>query len=149
MKVYIAGPYTGGDTIVNVRNAVEAGDRIVQAGHNAFVPHLFHFWHFLLPGDYEQWMRLDFEWLESCEVLLRLPGDSGGADREVELARELGIPVFFGFSAEFWAHLKRAPGESVYARFADEVADCMAAHPGATMTMNQGGEFVVSWRQAT
>jgi len=94
MRVYIAGPYTSGDTIQNVRNAIEAAQTVVDAGHTPFIPHLFHFWHFLIPGDYEQWMRLDFDWLEQCEVLLRLPGESSGADREVELANVLGIPVF-------------------------------------------------------
>lgn len=94
MRVYIAGPYTGGDTIVNVRNAVEAGDLVAKAGHSPFIPHLYHFWHFLLPGDYEQWMRLDFAWLEVCQALIRLPGESSGADREVEAAHRLGIAVY-------------------------------------------------------
>ena len=29
MKVYIAGPYTKGDVAINVRNAIEAADRVL------------------------------------------------------------------------------------------------------------------------
>jgi hypothetical protein len=148
VKVYISGPYTGGDTIINVRNAIEAGDRIVKAGHNAFVPHLFHFWHYLCPGDYEQWMRLDFEWVGSCEVMLRLPGESSGADREVELAESLGIAVFHGFGAEFWAHLKSGVAVEQRAVFTDvELAlERLRGVWGATMTVDGQGDYVVSWR---
>ena len=94
MKVYIAGPYTTGDVVINVRNAIAAGQRVVDAGHTPFVPHLYHFWHHQIPGDYGQWMRLDLEWLESCDALLRLPGESSGADREVAHAVGRGIRVF-------------------------------------------------------
>jgi len=96
MKVYIAGPYTGGDPVLNVRAAIKAGDRVAQEGHTPFVPHLYHFWHLLFPHDYEFWMRLDFDWLPACEALIRLPGDSSGADREVSMAKELGLPVYDG-----------------------------------------------------
>ena len=47
------------------------------------------------PEDYETWMKLDFIWVESCDALLRLPGESPGADREVKHAITLGIPVFY------------------------------------------------------
>ena len=104
--VYIAGPYTGGDSVVNVRAAVEAGQAVLAAGFIPFVPHLYHLWHTIKPGNYEQWMRLDFAWLERCDVLIRLPGNSPGADREVARAKELGIPVYYGLDAFLAAHCK-------------------------------------------
>lgn len=32
--------------------------------------------------------------LEHCDAVLRLPGASAGADRDVEIARERGLPVY-------------------------------------------------------
>ena len=94
LKVYIAGPYTKGGEATNVRNALEAADRVLEAGHVPFVPHLFHFWDFISPKPYEVWMQLDHVMLHACEVVIRLPGESEGSDREVEQAREWNMPVF-------------------------------------------------------
>jgi hypothetical protein len=49
----------------------------------------------IFPHDYELWLEIDFAWVKKCDALIRLPGESSGADREVELARSLGIPVYF------------------------------------------------------
>ena len=95
MRVYVAGPYTQGDVAVNVRNAILAGDELIGAGHEPFLPHLSHFQHLLCPRHYETWMRLDLSWLATCAALVRLPGDSSGADREVAQAVRIGLPVFF------------------------------------------------------
>lgn len=104
MKVYIAGPYTKGDVAMNVRAAIEAGDRVLKAGHVPFIPHLTHFWHMICPGPYGQWIKLDLEWLPCCGALLRLPGESSGADGEVAEAKRLGIPVFYSVE-ELLEHL--------------------------------------------
>jgi hypothetical protein len=93
-KIYVAGPYTKGDVAVNVRNAFEAADRLADLGFAPFVPHHTHFWHMLFPRPYEFWLELDRQFLPCCDALLRLPGESSGADREVALAGRLGKPVF-------------------------------------------------------
>jgi hypothetical protein len=95
-KVYIAGPYTKGDVAVNVRNAIEAANRLADIGYAPFVPHLTHFWHLTFPRPYEFWCELDNAFLPHCDILLRLPGESAGADREVALAHKLRIPVVCG-----------------------------------------------------
>jgi hypothetical protein len=46
------------------------------------------------PKSYEVWINQDMEWLAKCDVVLRLPGISSGADKETALAEELGIPVY-------------------------------------------------------
>ncbi len=96
MRVYVAGPYTKGDPCVNTHAAIQAGNLLLDAGHAPFVPHLSHFWHTTTPRPYEDWMRLDFAFVEVCDALVRLPGESSGADREVEHARRFDVPVFFG-----------------------------------------------------
>jgi hypothetical protein len=99
VRVYIAGPYTHGDTADHVRAAIVAGMDLVQAGHVPFIPHLYHFAHMISPMSYEHWMLLDLRWLETCHVVLRLPGHSPGADREVEFAKTRGMPIYFSLDA--------------------------------------------------
>lgn len=94
MKVYIAGPISVGDTALNIRRALEAAERVRELGHYPFVPHLFHFWHFAFPHPHDWWMQMDLEWLLICDAVLRLPGKSPGADREVKMAGHNGIRVF-------------------------------------------------------
>ncbi len=93
LRIYIAGPYTKGDTAFNVREAVLVASELWNLGYAPFVPHLTHFWHMLDPHVYEAWIAYDLEWLSVCDVLWRIPGESNGADREVARARELNIPV--------------------------------------------------------
>src|SRR3984885_14282848 len=93
-RIYVAGPYTNGDVAVNVRNAYDAANRLADLGFAPFVPHATHFWHMLFPRPYEFWLDLDNQFLPVCQAVLRLPGPSSGADKEVLLAQERGIPVF-------------------------------------------------------
>jgi nucleoside 2-deoxyribosyltransferase len=93
-KIYIASPYTIGDVAVNVRNQIEAADQLIEHGFAPFAPLYSHFQHMIYPRPYEQWMELDLIWLPACDAVLRLPGESKGADVEVKKAEELGIPVF-------------------------------------------------------
>ncbi len=93
MKVFIAGPYTLGDVAVNVRNACLAAERVVEMGHLPFVSLLYHFWHLISPHEYEYWTEMDNRWLAECDILLRLPGESAGADGEVALCDFWKIPV--------------------------------------------------------
>jgi hypothetical protein len=93
VKVYIAGPVTHGDQEANVRAALAAADLVLAAGHWPYVPHLSWYWHRVSPKDYEVWMALDEVWLRACDAILRVPGSSPGADREVALAESLGLPL--------------------------------------------------------
>lgn len=98
MRVYIAGPYSSGDQVLNVKAALDAAEDLVERGHIPFVPHLTAWWHFLHPKPYRWWIRYDNVWLLQCEAVVRLPGESPGADEEVALARSKGIPVYYGLS---------------------------------------------------
>jgi hypothetical protein len=99
VRIYVAGPYTQGDVAVNVRNAYAAADRLADLGFAPFVPHATHFWHMLFPRPYEFWLDLDNQFLPFCEAVLRIPGPSSGADKEVQLAQRLMIPVFTDIDA--------------------------------------------------
>lgn len=95
IKVYIASPYTVGNTTSNVRENIKAGSLLMERGYIPFMPLLTHFADLLYPKSYEEWMQYDLAWLEMCDCVLRLPGESPGAERELKYARELGKPVFY------------------------------------------------------
>ena len=97
--IYIAGPYTKGDTVQNVRAAILVGDEIANAGHYPFIPHLTMFWHIICPHEYQFWLDQDIGYLLKCDYLVRIPGESSGADGEVQIAKDNGIPVFFSVDA--------------------------------------------------
>lgn len=96
--VYIASPYTKGDVVVNVRRSLQAADRLLDDGFIPFVPLLSHFWHVISPKTPDVWYEYDNEWVKRCDCLLRLPGESKGADNEVKLALQRGIPVYFSIN---------------------------------------------------
>lgn len=96
-RVYLAGPYSSNPEAC-VRAAAEAAARVIALGRAPFVPHLYHFVEQVAPQPYERWMAIDFAWIDQCDVLVRLPGQSPGADREVAYAQKV-MPVFFGMEA--------------------------------------------------
>jgi hypothetical protein len=93
MRVFISGPYTKGDVAVSVARAMEVAHRLMDAGHIPFTPHLSHFLHLHRARPYEEWIAQDLHWLPLCEAIVRLDGESAGAEREVEEAIRLGIPI--------------------------------------------------------
>jgi hypothetical protein len=95
---------------LRIDNAVKAGSQLILAGLFPFIPHLFGLIPDGEPVGYEGMMIYDLAWLERCDALLRIPGYSPGADREVARARELGLPIFFTTSEVLqWAgHADRA-----------------------------------------
>lgn len=99
MRVYVAGPYSGGQTDLNVREAILAGERLAKYGHTPYIPHLSILWNMMTPHSYEFWMEQTGAWLELCDALVVLPGDSPGAESEVEHAKNLDIPVYQGVEA--------------------------------------------------
>lgn len=104
MYIYVAGPYTKGDTILNIRDALYIANHLRSMGHTPFVPHLTYAWHMIFPHeDVEYWYQYDLEWLRKCDAIYRLPGESTGADKEVDVALEMGIPVFYSL-AQVQAH---------------------------------------------
>lgn len=109
--IYIASPYTLGDPAVNVKRQIDTADELITAGFAPFTPLLSHFQHMIHPRPYEDWTKLDFKWVEVCDCLLRLEGESKGADAEVALALELGKPVFYSVRevVEFYKQAERCP----------------------------------------
>jgi hypothetical protein len=94
--VYIAGPYAHPDPVVNTRRACEVGKQLFDEGSvTPLVPHTTLIWHMAFPADVGYWYAYDLELLAHCDALLRLEGESWGADQEVAFAAGHGIAVFF------------------------------------------------------
>ena len=92
--VYVAGPYTKPDPVLNTRKACLIADELVQMGAAVIVPHLSMLWHAISPASIDEWYRRDLEVLVHCHAVALMPGESTGADAEVAHARRHGIPVY-------------------------------------------------------
>lgn len=109
MMILIAGPYRSGTNddpakmATNLRRLEEAAYPIFQKGHVPMIGE----WVALpiwvaaggrMVGDelYEAILHPTAgRLLQHCNAVLRLPGASKGADNDVKIARERGIPVYF------------------------------------------------------
>lgn len=92
--VYVAGPITG-DPWGCVRRATHAAAILGDLGCHAYLPQLSILHEIVAPEPYEHWVEHGLAMVERCDGVYRIPGESPGADREVEHAHQLGIPVFF------------------------------------------------------
>jgi nucleoside 2-deoxyribosyltransferase len=95
ISVYIASPYSTGDQLENVNRSFDAYIELVKLGFFPYAPLHAHFIHERHPLPYEKWMMIDEYWLAKCDCVLRLEGDSRGADQECVYADALGKKVFY------------------------------------------------------
>jgi uncharacterized protein YjeT (DUF2065 family) len=95
--VFVAGPITGdGETevLTNIRLGIDAAQRLLVQGFVPFSPHTHVAWGLVYRNSPRLWKQLDLNWLERCDALLRISGESAGAAAEVAYAELHGIPVF-------------------------------------------------------
>ncbi len=92
--VYVAGPISS-NPMHGTYNAITTSEKLRDyAGVTPFIPHLTVVWDMISPHVYEYWMTYDAEIIQHCDGLFRMEGHSPGADREVQQANSLEIPVF-------------------------------------------------------
>jgi hypothetical protein len=89
------GGHANGYDVHTIRSAIILSNQLIEGGYAPFCPQLTILAEMIHPIPYEAWLGIDFEWVEVCDVLLRLPGESKGADREVAHAVSKGIPVVY------------------------------------------------------
>lgn len=93
--VYLAGPYLAPDPVWNTHDVVKLASRLYESNLVVpVVPHLTLLWHAIEPRPAEYWYAYDLHLLRRCDAVLRLAGESRGADIETAEAEALGIPVF-------------------------------------------------------
>lgn len=93
--VYIASPYTKGDQAENVAAQMKAASELIHWGFAPYWPLCSHFLHMFHPQKYGTWMDIDMGFLRLADILLRIPGESHGADLEISRAIELKIPIYY------------------------------------------------------
>ncbi len=94
-RVFVCSPYTKPDPAININNSVKVFGKLLDDGKCIPINMLWtHFYHCIQPRSYEDWLAYCISFIPLCQAILRLPGESSGVDREVEIAKSLGIPVF-------------------------------------------------------
>jgi len=106
MKVaYVAGPYRGRDEFEvhdHIANARWAAIELWNKGYAVLCPHTntANFEHYGRKYAIRDWVWLEggLELLRRCDVLVMLPGweYSEGSRKEMALAEELGMDIYFG-----------------------------------------------------
>jgi nucleoside 2-deoxyribosyltransferase len=97
--VYLAGPYSHPDPLANARKMIKVAEGLLRLHVTPIVPHLTLVWHLVRPRSHQFWLEYDLQFLSRADVVLRVPGNSAGADAEVAHARGLRIPVLHPQSA--------------------------------------------------
>ena len=92
--VYVAGPFSKGDVMLNIRAAMNTTRTLIDRGFVVFCPHLSGFQHLVDPRSYDEWLAYDLKVILCCDAVYRMPGESPGADKEVVFAVSHGIPVY-------------------------------------------------------
>lgn len=109
LLIYVAGPLgSESNWDRNVAAAIAAANDLLDAHPRirVHVPHLSVHLHAERGRGYEDWMAMDFAVIRESRAVFRVAGTSPGADREVALARDLGLPVFrFVDDAAAWAEM--------------------------------------------
>jgi len=99
--VYIAGPMRL-MMEKGVHDACKMADRLYANGFIPFIPQLSFLWSVVTPFGsddeiYAARLPYDFAWVDKCDALIRLPGQSRGADAECVHADLTHKPVFTEF----------------------------------------------------
>ena len=109
MLILIAGPYRGGTNDdpklmeQNLRNLEAVALPIFRLGHTPMIGEwvalpLVQLAGSKKPGD-KEWNEIQYpvahRLLEKCDAVLRLEGTSAGADNDVRIAKERGLPVYY------------------------------------------------------
>ena len=129
IRVYIAGPYTSPDPVINTRKAMLVWHELRRRGFSPFCPHTNLLLHMIEPlGNGQDWLEWDKEWLAVCDVLYRYEVDHGGQPRC--LAPGTCVP---------WHTPDPSPGAD------DEVADCLKWAIPVCYTIEELLEFKDEW----
>lgn len=91
---YLSSAISLGDADFNLYIANAAESRLLQAGYAVINPMRS----MLALGaqralSYEDWLDNDFRLISACNLVVRLPTDSAGAERECDFAHSRQIPV--------------------------------------------------------
>jgi hypothetical protein len=92
--LYVAGPYRKPDPVANTHAVCRVAMQIYERTRWCpVVPHLSLLWHAVTPRVDDFWLDYDLHLMRKCDAVVRLPGDSPGADAEIVEAERLGMMI--------------------------------------------------------
>ena len=95
--VYVAAPYNS-NPVHNSSLAMDYANWLVDYGFTPIIPHVHMLWNIHTPRAEEFWYKYTLDLMRICDAVVRFPGESMGADEEVRVAKEIGIPVFLSLN---------------------------------------------------
>lgn len=101
IRVYVAGAYSADNVIGilgNMRRGLQLSYYVLKAGFAPFAPWLDYLFAFLGPVSLQEYYEYSMAWLEGSQAILTVKENlstSAGAQKELERAKELGIPIFY------------------------------------------------------
>lgn len=92
-RVYLSGPITKGNRTTNFAMSCEAHRLLLDDGHAVLNPMLSMMHPDAANITWDQWIVSDLKFVEVCDMVVRLPGESKGADTEVLHAEKHGVSI--------------------------------------------------------
>ena len=105
--IYISGPISKGSWQGNYEQAEIAMRELIERGYSPINPMMTMKMDDAEDITHATWMAIDLPQVRVSAAVLRLPGESIGADTETSHASLYGIPVFFSIDElDQWEHCK-------------------------------------------
>lgn len=128
LSVYLGGCYVESNDLTGQREVLAEANRKANDQFRAFQHH--------------QWLAMDFAWIDASHGLLRLPGESVGADAEVKHAHRRNLPVFYSVAdcIEFFresTELRIVLGANDTKRIAECVGETLEATSRRLAALNE------------
>ncbi len=93
--VYLACPMRKGSWTDNVRKAAKVGRDLMLKGYSVINPMGSWLLDTAAPMKFENWIENDYGLIDASGAIFRIPGESEGADLEVQYANSTSKPVFY------------------------------------------------------
>lgn len=112
-RVYVAGAYSGPDVITildNMRHGMNVAHQVLKSGYAPFAPWMDYLFSFMGQTFLNEYYEYSIAWLKVSDAMLLVPGweDSKGTKKEIEIAQQMGIPIFKTLSElHTWREAKR------------------------------------------
>ncbi len=104
-RVYLSGPITKGNGTSNFAMAAEAQKRLMEDGFAVLNPMLSMMHPDARNISWHLWISSDLKFVEVSDMVVRLPGESKGADEEVLHAEKHGINIVLAHQIPYLAEL--------------------------------------------
>lgn len=97
--VFIAAPYSTPSMSENVHRSAHEFDWMMKNLGDRVIPVSLvvasHMHDLIFPKDYNLWLDHCIDMLKKCDIMYVVPGKSSGKDKEIEVAKSLGIPITY------------------------------------------------------